>query len=58
MFSILFVDGKMSLRNNNVICESSIVLMEEFKEYGRNSTQKMNYKKFIVADAQATNGAE
>ena len=50
--------GKLSLRNDNVICECSIVLKEEFKEYGRDLTLKMNYKKFIVADAQATNGAE
>ena len=50
--SCLFVDGKIA------ICECPIVLMEKFKEYGRNLTQKMKYKKFIVADFQATNGAE
>ena len=42
----------------NVICECPIVLMEEFKEYGRNLIQKMKYKKCIVANFQATNGAE
>ena len=57
-FQSYLLIGKSSLRNDNIICECPIVLMEEFKEYGRNLTQKMNYKKFTVADVQATNGEE